>query len=171
MCRLSHLACAGHRFSWLQTAFSTCSDACWAAFLSSGQSQEPEESKLAGYDPHGPRFSLLCQECLELVRRQRQQEGLVYARKHFPAFSKEHFPELRRAMAAMAFGADTTCSRYAELFDPARWDLLIELFQKDLFQMNFLTSRSMLDLHLQVGSCCSCCCSCRNLWLLTAARC
>ena len=92
-----------------------------------------------------------CQECLELVRQQRQPEALMYARKHFPPFSKDHFPELRRAMAAIAFGADTTCSRYAELFDPARWDLLVELFQKDLFQMNFLTSRSMLDLHMQVS--------------------
>ena len=94
----------------------------------------------------------MLQECLELVRQQRQADALAYARKHFPPLAQDHFPELRRAMAALAFGADTTCSRYAELFDPGQWDLLVELFQKDLFQMHFLTSRSMLDLHLQVGS-------------------
>ena len=93
------------------------------------------------------------QEFLELVRQQQPTRALLYARKHFMPFAEAHFPEMRRAVTALAFGADTTCARYAELFDPSRWDLLAELFQQDLFRMHSLTPRSLLDLHLQVALC------------------
>ena len=90
------------------------------------------------------------QEFLELVRQQQQGAALRYARQHFAPFAEAHFSEMRRAVTALAVGADTTCGRYAELFDPSRWDLLAELFQQDLFRMHSLTQRSLLDLHLQV---------------------
>lgn len=96
-------------------------------------------------------FCLRVQEFIELVRVNRMQEAIAYARRHFPQFAKQHMSELQHAVATLAFKADTACKAYQQLFDESQWTELVELFHKELYRLNSLTPISLLSVHLQAG--------------------
>ena len=73
---------------------------------------------------------------------------------------------VQRAMAVLAFKADTQCGPYKHLFEEQQWQSLVELFYQELYRLNNLTPQSVLAVHLQVRLCAVCCllssrcCSC-----------
>jgi len=66
---------------------------------------------------------------------------------------------LQRAMAVLAFKADTQCGPYKHLFEEQQWQSLVELFYQELYRLNNLTPQSVLAVHLQVRLCAPCCLS------------
>ena len=66
---------------------------------------------------------------------------------------------LQRAMAVLAFKADTQCGPYKHLFEEQQWQSLVELFYQELYRLNNLTPQSVLAVHLQVRLCAACCLS------------
>ena len=57
---------------------------------------------------------------------------------------------MQRAMAILAFKADTKCGPYKDLFEEQQWQSLVELFYQELYRLNSLTPQSVLAVHLQV---------------------
>ena len=47
--------------------------------------------------------------------------------------------------------ADTKCERYKVLFEPDRWKMIIDQFYEAMYRLNWLTSQSLLNIHLQAG--------------------
>jgi hypothetical protein len=76
---------------------------------------------------------------------------------------------LQRAMAVLAFKADTQCGPYKHLFEEQQWQSLVELFYQELYRLNNLTPQSVLAVHLQVRLCAICCLSCVIQMLLLRA--
>ncbi len=76
---------------------------------------------------------------------------------------------LQRAMAVLAFKADTQCGPYKHLFEEQQWQSLVELFYQELYRLNNLTPQSVLAVHLQVRLCAVCCLSCVIQMLLLHA--
>lgn len=95
------------------------------------------------------------QEFVELIKSNQRLGALVYARKHFTSGGNDStlaVPEIQKTvMALLAFKPDTEIKRYKELFDPARWNLLIEQFRKENLFLHQLNSQSMLEIVLQCG--------------------
>ena len=94
------------------------------------------------------------QEFVELVRKEQRLEAVAYARKYFSSGSGESYavPEIQKTvMALLAFKPNTQIKRYKELFDEARWDLLIDQFRKENFALHQLNCQSILEIVLQCG--------------------
>ncbi|XP_031554328.1 E3 ubiquitin-protein transferase MAEA-like isoform X2 [Actinia tenebrosa] len=96
-------------------------------------------------------FNVRMQEFIELVRRDERIEAIKYARKHFANADQVMTKEIQRAMALLAFKPQMACSPYKELFDPSRWNKLVEQFRKENFQLHQLNDQSVLSLTLQAG--------------------
>ena len=97
-------------------------------------------------------LSRLVQEFIELVRAERMQEAIAYARQHLTPWASTYLPELQRAVAVLAFRANTQCPPYSVLFQDTAWAACAELFRKELYRLHALTPVSLLAIHLQVSS-------------------
>ena len=64
--------------------------------------------------------TLASQELIELVRASSTGEAITYARLHLAPFAGQHMGELQRAVATLAFKADTTCGPYQQLFQESQ---------------------------------------------------
>lgn len=96
-------------------------------------------------------FKLHLQVFIEYVRAKDMLEAINYARRNLAPWAPQHMEELQRVIATIAFQEDTKCQRYKELFLPERWDSIIEEFHDALYRLNWLTSQSLLSIHLQAG--------------------
>jgi len=96
-------------------------------------------------------FKLHLQVFIEYVRANDMLEAIDYARQNLAQWAPQHMDELQRVIATIAFQAHTECQRYKELFLPERWDTIIEEFHDALYRLNWLTSQSLLSIHLQAG--------------------
>lgn len=96
-------------------------------------------------------FRLRMQEFVELVRQGKMMQAIKYARGYLAPWATVYLPELQRAMAVLAFKADTQCGPYKDLFEEQQWQTLVELFYQELYRLNNLTPQSVLAVHLQAG--------------------
>lgn len=96
-------------------------------------------------------FNLRVQEFLEEVRAERLDSAIKHARKHLQPYAETHFSDVRRAMATLAFGQNTTCKPYSDLFHAKRWNQLIDEFKLDNHRIHSLTTEPLIDINLQAG--------------------
>jgi len=57
-------------------------------------------------------FELRLQEVIELARQRRNEEAIVYMKKHLVQWQETHFEEIIRVSALLAFPPTTTCGPY-----------------------------------------------------------
>lgn len=94
------------------------------------------------------------QEFVEFVKSENRMDALVYARRYFSGVGSDSLaiPEIQKTvMALLAFKPNTEIKRYKELFDPARWELLVEQFRKENLALYQLNTQSTLEIVLQCG--------------------
>ncbi|KAI9102804.1 CTLH/CRA C-terminal to lish motif domain-containing protein [Phlyctochytrium arcticum] len=96
-------------------------------------------------------FNIRLQEYIELVRSQKREEAIKYARKYLTGWQATHLKEIQQALALLAFSPDTSCEVYRELFDESRWDILIAQFHDANHALHNLTSQPLLTMTLQAG--------------------
>ncbi|KAI5481661.1 negative regulation of gluconeogenesis [Pseudohyphozyma bogoriensis] len=105
-------------------------------------------------------FTIHLQAYIELCRARSFAPAIAYAKKNLSstavldtgvAGSVSQEQELNRAMALLAFGPDTTCSIYQELYAPNRWDSLLTLFRSTFLALHSLPSLPLLHFSLQAG--------------------
>ncbi|KAI9348102.1 CTLH/CRA C-terminal to lish motif domain-containing protein [Obelidium mucronatum] len=96
-------------------------------------------------------FNLRFQEYIELVRAQKLTEAIVYLKKHLTPCAEGNLKEVQIAAALLAFDPDTLCIKYKNIFDPARWNLLITQFRANNCTINNLTTQPLLYTTLQAG--------------------
>lgn len=96
-------------------------------------------------------FRLRLQEFIELVRVDRRLDAIYYARQHLAQWAPQYMSELQRALATLAFTASTKCAVYKAMFDESQWDMLADLFYKELYRLHLLPPESLLTVHLQAG--------------------
>ncbi|KDE03418.1 hypothetical protein MVLG_06084 [Microbotryum lychnidis-dioicae p1A1 Lamole] len=105
-------------------------------------------------------FTIHLQAYIELCRSQKHREAILYARKHLsPSAGNDaaiaqggtEIAELSRAMALLAYGPDTTCRPYQDLYSPARWETLVTLFKETFLALHSLPSTPLLHMSLQAG--------------------
>jgi macrophage erythroblast attacher len=120
----------------------------------------PAPQALAWCDEHRARlrkvkskleFKLYVQQFIELVRQERRLDAIAYARGYLEPWATLYMAELQRAVATLAFSPRTRCAPYKALFEDAQWEMLVELFLKDLYRMHGLTPDSMLHVYIQAG--------------------
>lgn len=67
-------------------------------------------------------FDLRMQEYIEMVRQRRLPEAISYSKKYLVPFADTQLPLIQKAMALLAFPADTDCRPYQVPVDGrARW--------------------------------------------------
>ncbi|GAA6059814.1 hypothetical protein JCM10212_003726, partial [Sporobolomyces blumeae] len=122
-------------------------------------------------------FTIHLQRYIELCRTRSLPKAIVYARKNLsPSTLSEFDPpsafdgsgatrdagpdqtkkmdpmeELKRAMALLAYGPETTCRIYADLYSPRRWTHLTYLFRTTFLTLHSLPSVPLLHMSLQAG--------------------
>jgi macrophage erythroblast attacher len=58
---------------------------------------------------------------------------------------------VQRAMALLAFGPETDCSPYKEMYADERWEELIQAFHHDNFRLHGLPRESLIETTLKAG--------------------
>ncbi|SCV67850.1 BQ2448_5461 [Microbotryum intermedium] len=105
-------------------------------------------------------FTIHLQAYIELCRSHKHKEAIAYAKKHLSpsagadaaiAQGGAEIVELSRAMALLAYGPETTCRPYQDLYSPARWETLITLFRETFLALHSLPSTPLLHMSLQAG--------------------
>lgn len=96
-------------------------------------------------------FKLRLQEFIEMIRCDKMMEAIKHSRKYFPSFEEEHLSSIQQGMALLAFSANTEIECYRVLFDPRRWDMLIEQFRNENYRLYHLSNQSVFTATLQAG--------------------
>lgn len=96
-------------------------------------------------------FNLRQQEFIELIRSSRFMEAINHARKYLSNCEDRQQEELPRVMGLLLCKPDTLLTRYRDLFDESKWDVLIEQFRQENFKLFQLSSTSVFSVTLQAG--------------------
>ncbi|KAJ1974014.1 GID complex subunit containing RING finger motif [Dimargaris xerosporica] len=96
-------------------------------------------------------FDLRLQEFIELARRRQIQSAITYVRKHLVPWIDTHAKQVEQAMGLLAFNPKTSCEPYKRLFDPERWQALIQHFREANYALHALPEPAPLHLTLQTG--------------------
>ncbi|BGP38595.1 GID complex subunit containing RING finger motif [Rhodotorula kratochvilovae] len=122
-------------------------------------------------------FRIHLQAYIELCRKRDLLKAIAYARKHLshaaaaeldPATAgaekgaeegaageaggaTSYMQELQQVLALLAYGPETTCRPYQELYAPARWHSLRALFRTTFLSLHALPSIPLLHMSLQAG--------------------
>jgi len=108
-------------------------------------------------------LNLRVQEFIELCRAREVNAAVLYARKHFNGLlaskpdadadprALEEYALVKRCVTLLAYPPETSCEPYRRLYDPKRWDTLIEKFLSTHFELNMLPSVPLLDLLIEPG--------------------
>lgn len=98
-------------------------------------------------------FNIRVQEFVELLREQKSNDAIVYARAHFSplATDETYEKELPKVLGLLAFKPNTKLEPYKSYFNEDRWYTLVKQFRKDNFELYGLSSTSVFALTLQCG--------------------
>ncbi|KAG9047538.1 GID complex subunit containing RING finger motif [Tulasnella sp. UAMH 9824] len=96
-------------------------------------------------------FDLRLQEYIELARSRKTSEAMAYSRKHFTSYLESHAKEVTHCMGLLACGPDTPLARYKRLYDPSRWETLVNSFRTVAFNLYSLPTEPLLHLALYAG--------------------
>lgn len=97
---------------------------------------------------------LRLQQYIELVRSRDQSkllEAITHAKKHLIPW-KDQYPDfVQKVCGLLAFPPGTPATEYAELYSPARWTFLADLFMKTHNSLLALPSAPLLHIALSSG--------------------
>ncbi|KAK4521943.1 uncharacterized protein ATC70_004482 [Mucor velutinosus] len=96
-------------------------------------------------------FNLRLQEHIELARSSRGLDAIAYANKYLAPWKTTEERRIGQAMGLLAYKSDTQCQPYKDMYDPSRWQELIEQFRSDFYALCSLTSHPLLSITLQAG--------------------
>ncbi|EIN08394.1 hypothetical protein PUNSTDRAFT_52824 [Punctularia strigosozonata HHB-11173 SS5] len=96
-------------------------------------------------------FELRLQEYIELCRARRKEDAIAYTKKHLVTWQETHLAQIRQALGLLAFPPATTCGPYKRLYDPSRWDVLVQSFRTAIYTLNTLPSEPLLNLSMYAG--------------------
>jgi macrophage erythroblast attacher len=98
-------------------------------------------------------FRLRMQEFVELARRGDKAQAIKYVRNHFAALASDPIrgPDVQRSMALLAFGPDTDCQPYKDMYAEERWTELAHDFNNDHYRLHGLPRESLLEIVLKSG--------------------
>lgn len=115
-------------------------------------------------------FNLRLQEHIELARASKGLEAIRYAQKYLSPWKSTEYKRIGQAMGLLAYKSDTQCQPYKvsvkvlssffsvltgiiqkDLYDPIRWQELIDQFRADNYSLCSLTSHPLLSITLQAG--------------------
>jgi len=100
-------------------------------------------------------FNLRLQEFVELVRGEKLEEAIAYARKHLAPLARgPSLLSVKRHMALLVLRKDTEMQPYKHLLDQERWLDLVRQFRKEVCLLNSLPAQSLLSLSLCAGLTC-----------------
>ncbi len=94
------------------------------------------------------------QQYIELVRSQtgdRLLEAIAHAKKFLAPFKDVYPTEFRQAAGLLAFRGADRPDLYGEIWSPARWDMLADLFTQTHNQLLSLPSSPLLHMALSSG--------------------
>ena len=107
------------------------------------------------------------QEFIELVKKDKKVDAVMHARKYLTATSEkksskeeqgdqlslteEQSSMVKKVMAALIYGPNTTLAGYKELFEDERWSDLIDQFTSENYKLNGMTTEPILYLVLRSG--------------------
>ncbi|KAJ3675072.1 hypothetical protein LUZ60_004114 [Juncus effusus] len=96
-------------------------------------------------------FVLRLQEFIEMIKGKEYLRAIAYARKYLAPWGPTHMRELQRVTATLAFKSGTGLGPYKALFDPERWDLLVDQFKQEFARFFGITLQPLLLIYLQAG--------------------
>lgn len=97
-------------------------------------------------------FQFRLQEFVELARARRKTDAIMYMRKYLTAHcDSERFRDIQRFMALLAFGPNTTCSNYKDMYGDHKWLDLEIAFKHDNYRLHGLTRESTIEILLKAG--------------------
>lgn len=96
-------------------------------------------------------FNLRLQEHIELARSSRGLDAIAYANKYLTPWKTTEEKRIGQAMGLLAYKSDTQCQPYKDMYDPSRWQELIDQFRADFYALCSLTSHPLLSITLQAG--------------------
>ncbi|KIL65445.1 hypothetical protein M378DRAFT_105136 [Amanita muscaria Koide BX008] len=96
-------------------------------------------------------FELRLQEYIELARARKSFDAISYAKKHLVQWQESHMSDILHASTLIAFHPNTTCLPYRRLYDPARWNALVQSFRLTAYNLNTLPTSPLLHLSLYAG--------------------
>jgi macrophage erythroblast attacher len=96
-------------------------------------------------------FNLRLQEHIELARNNKGLEAIAYAQKYLAPWKATEYKRIGQAMGLLAYKSDTECQPYKDMYNPDRWQELIEQFRTDNYTLCSLTSHPLLSITLQAG--------------------
>eukprot|EP01112_Ceratiomyxa_fruticulosa_P024295 TRINITY_DN984_c0_g1_i1.p1 TRINITY_DN984_c0_g1~~TRINITY_DN984_c0_g1_i1.p1 ORF type:complete len:388 (-),score=65.97 TRINITY_DN984_c0_g1_i1:349-1512(-) len=97
-------------------------------------------------------FLLRKQEFIELIRADKIDKAIAYARKHFPPYAETNMREIQEAMGVLAFlKLDVRCERYRDAMSQEKWTQLATTFKTTMYQLYHLPNHPLLVTALQAG--------------------
>ncbi|KAI8989264.1 CTLH/CRA C-terminal to lish motif domain-containing protein [Pilobolus umbonatus] len=96
-------------------------------------------------------FDLRLQEHIELARANKGLEAIAYAQKYLSPWKETEGKRIGQAMGLLAYKSDTPCQPYKDLYDPKRWQVLIDEFRSNNYDLCSLTLYPLLSITLQAG--------------------
>ncbi|ATZ54039.1 Bcfyv10 [Botrytis cinerea B05.10] len=99
-------------------------------------------------------FMLRFQQYVELVRTKDEAklvESIAHAKKYLLPFRESYPKEVQQACGLLAFNPDTKVTGYGELYSPARWTHLANLFTQTHNELLNLSSVPLLHIALSAG--------------------
>lgn len=96
-------------------------------------------------------FNLRLQEHIELARLSKGIEAITYANKYLAPWKTTEEKRIGQAMGLLAYKSGTQCQPYKDLYDPSRWQEIIDQFRSDFYSLCSLTSHPLLSITLQAG--------------------
>ena len=96
-------------------------------------------------------FCLHRQVFIELVRNDKVQEAIQYAKANLSSFAPTYAEEFQQAAALVAMRLIPGSYTCTTLFDEQRWDELIDMLRTAMFTIYGLPDISPLEIHIEAG--------------------
>ncbi|KAI0078325.1 hypothetical protein K474DRAFT_1594232 [Panus rudis PR-1116 ss-1] len=96
-------------------------------------------------------FELRLQEFIELARARRLEEAIAYQRKYLIQWHETHFQQISQSGGLIAYRPGTKAAPYKRLYDPARWEMLVQQFRLAIYSLSTLPTEPLLHLALYAG--------------------
>lgn len=97
-------------------------------------------------------FRFRLQEFVELARSRRKTDAIMYMRKYLAInCDAERFNDIQHFMALLAFGPNTTCPKYKDMYGDHKWLDLEVAFKHDNYRLHGLTRESTIEILLKSG--------------------
>jgi len=96
-------------------------------------------------------FDLRLQEYIELARARKNMEAIAYAKKHLLPWQDTHMTQIHQASALLCFPPTTQCGPYKRLYDPGRWNALVQSFRLAIYNLSTLPTEPLIHLAMYAG--------------------